>query len=53
MTIRRLAALLTLLLLLLTSACASRKEARIWQPGDSIICPSCGREFPVPEKLGQ
>lgn len=47
----RIVALLTVLLLL--PACASRKEARIWQPGDSVICPHCGREFPVPEKLGQ
>ncbi len=52
MSFRRLAALLTLFLLLI-SACSSGKEARIWKPGDSIICPHCGREFPVPEKLGK
>lgn len=51
MTFRRLAALLTILLLL--PACASTKETRAWQPGDSILCPHCGREFPVPEKLGR
>ncbi len=51
MMFRRLAAMLTFILLL--SACATGKEARVWQPGDSVICPHCGREFPVPEKLGQ
>ena len=51
MKLRILSILLTLLLLL--PACASRKEVRVWNTGDSIICPHCGREFPVPEKLGQ
>lgn len=51
MTFRRLAPLLALLLLF--PACSAGKEKRIWQPGDSLICPHCGREFPVPEKLGQ
>jgi len=37
---------------LLLGACAAGKANRAWQPGDSIICPHCGREFPVPEKLG-
>lgn len=49
---RRAIAVLFLLSLLLT-ACASQKETRTWNPGDSIICPHCGREFPVPEKLGK
>jgi uncharacterized protein YbaR (Trm112 family) len=51
MKFRRLVVLLMLLLLM--PACAAKKEVRIWQHGDSIICPHCGREFPVPEKLGQ
>ena len=51
MTFLRMAALLAVLLLL--PSCASRKESRTWQPGDSVICPHCSREFPVPEKLGQ
>ena len=42
-----------LALLLLMPACSARKQVRTWQPGDSIICPHCGREFHVPEKLGQ
>jgi hypothetical protein len=51
MKLRILTVLFTLLLLL--PACASRKEVRVWKTGDSIICPHCGREFPVPEKLGK
>ena len=51
MKTRILIALLSLLLLL--PACASRKEVRVWKAGDSVICPHCGREFPLPEKLGQ
>ena len=53
MTFRRLALLILLLLPLLLPACATGKEKRVWQPGDSIICPHCGRDFPVPEKLGK
>jgi hypothetical protein len=35
------------------AACATAKtQTRSWQPGDTIICPHCGRSFPVPEKLG-
>ena len=49
----RLAALALSLVLLLPACAASKKQTRTWQPGDSIICPHCGREFPVPEKLGQ
>ena len=44
---------LLFLILLLPPACASQKESRAWQPGDSIICPHCGRDFRVPEKLGK
>lgn len=51
MTFRRFAALLALLLAM--SACAAKKDSRVWKPGDSIICPHCGREFTVPEKVGQ
>jgi hypothetical protein len=49
MRLRRLAVLLAILLFF--PACASRKEVKTWHPGDSIICPYCGREFPIPEKL--
>lgn len=45
--------LLLLCLLLLVSACASTKAAKPWKPGDTVICPHCGREFPLPEKLGK
>lgn len=44
--------LIVLVLTLLLGACATAKERRQWQPGDTIICPHCGRDFPVPEKLG-
>jgi hypothetical protein len=52
---RRSAAPLLLLLcaLFLLSSCASTKVAKEWKPGDTVICPHCGREFPVPEKLGK
>jgi uncharacterized Zn finger protein (UPF0148 family) len=52
---RRSAAPLLLLLfaLLLLSSCASTKVAKEWKPGDTVICPHCGREFPLPEKLGK
>jgi len=47
-------AVLFLSVVVLLAACATtKKEARPWQPGERIICPHCGREFPVPEKLGQ
>jgi hypothetical protein len=49
----RLAATLFLAWALLSlSACASSKVAKEWKPGDTVICPHCGREFPLPEKLG-
>ena len=53
---RRFAKPLLLLLcaLSLFSSCASsNKAAKEWKPGDTVICPHCGREFPVPEKLGK
>jgi hypothetical protein len=53
---RRSAAPLLLLLcaLFLISSCAStKKTTKEWKAGDSIICPHCGRDFPVPEKLGK
>ena len=45
--------LLLLCALFLLSSCASTKVAKEWKPGDTVICPHCGREFPVPEKLGK
>lgn len=45
--------LLPLCVLLLLSSCASTKAAKEWKPGDTVICPHCGREFPLPEKLGK
>lgn len=52
---RRSAAPLLLLLcaLFLLPSCASTKAKKEWKPGDVVICPHCGREFPVPEKLGK
>ena len=50
---RPLFAVLLVLAPLLLGACASGKANRSWQPGDTIICPLCGREFAVPEKLGK
>ena len=54
---RRFAKPLFLLLcaLFLLSSCASGKVAKEkeWKAGDTVICPHCGREFPVPEKLGK
>ena len=46
--------LLLLCALFLLPSCASwKKTAKEWKPGDTVICPHCGREFPVPEKLGK
>jgi len=45
--------LLPLFALFLLSSCASTKAAKEWKPGDTVICPHCGREFPLPEKLGK
>ena len=39
--------------LLFLSACATTKTEKPWKPGDTVICPHCAREFPLPEKLGQ
>jgi hypothetical protein len=50
----RFATLLLLLFLLLAlGACASSKASRQWNPGDTVICPHCGREFTLPEKMGK
>jgi hypothetical protein len=47
-------AVLLLSMVVLLGACATtKKEARPWQPGETILCPHCGRSFPIPEKLGQ
>ena len=46
--------LLLLCALLFLSSCASTKgAAKEWKPGDTVICPHCGREFTLPEKLGK
>ena len=45
--------LLPLCALFLVTSCASTKAAKGWKPGDTVICPHCGREFPLPEKLGK
>jgi hypothetical protein len=45
--------LLPLCALFLLSSCASTKAAKEWKPGDTVICPHCGREFTLPEKLGK
>ncbi|MBI5342339.1 MAG: hypothetical protein HZB63_03335 [Deltaproteobacteria bacterium] len=38
---------------LLAGACSTaKKQERPWNAGDTVICPHCGRQFPVPEKLG-
>jgi len=52
---RRLAppVLLLLCALLFLPSCATTKTAKEWKPGDTVICPHCGRDFPVPEKLGK
>jgi hypothetical protein len=50
MNLRSLTVVLAILLLF--SACASRKDVKTWDPGDTVICPYCGREFPLPEKMG-
>lgn len=34
-------------------SCSHNKKNRAWEPGDTIICPHCGRDFTVPEKLGE
>jgi hypothetical protein len=44
--------LLALCALLLLSSCASKKAKNEWKPGDTVICPYDGREFTLPEKLG-
>jgi hypothetical protein len=45
--------LLLLCALLLLPSCATTKTAKEWKPGDTVICPHCGRDFPIPEKLGK
>ena len=50
---RGFAVLLMTMVVLLAACATAKKEARPWQPGESILCPHCGRAFPVPEKLGQ
>jgi hypothetical protein len=40
-------------LLLFSSCASSNKATKEWKPGDTVICPHCGREFTIPEKLGK
>ncbi len=44
--------LLAALVALSAGACASAPK-KTWDPGDTVICPNCGREFRLPEKLGK
>ncbi len=44
---------LLVFLSLILAACASTKGLKPWNPGDTVICPHCGREFKLPEKLGE
>jgi hypothetical protein len=53
MRIRRFAVLLLTATLLMGACATAKKQERPWQAGDRVICPHCGREFPIPEKLGQ
>jgi hypothetical protein len=45
--------LLLCALFLLSSCASTKKTTKEWKPGDTVICPHCGREFPLPEKLGK
>ena len=38
---------------LLSAGCAASRSARDWRPGEAIICPHCGQQFAIPEKLGE
>ncbi len=49
MKLRHLAVVLAIFFLF--PACASQKDVKTWQPGENVICPHCGREFPLPEKM--
>lgn len=46
--------LLTALLLVILAfgalSCSHSKKNRAWEPGDTVICPHCGRDFTIPEK---
>jgi len=45
--------LLFFILLLPLSSCSTKKTVKNWNQGDVIICPHCGREHILPEKLGK
>jgi hypothetical protein len=49
----RFALPLLLLFSLAVAACSTTKAVRTWNPGDVVICPHCGREHALPEKLGK
>jgi len=42
-----------LLLSIALAACSSTKTVKTWNPGDTVICPHCGLEHVLPEKLGK
>ena len=52
---RFMASIFLLLIVFLTalSSCSKTKPVRTWNPGEVVICPHCGREHIVPEKLGK
>ena len=50
---KRLILLLLLILLPAFSSCSSKKITKSWNQGDVVICPHCGREHILPEKLGK
>jgi hypothetical protein len=49
----RSAVWLLVFLSLILASCASTKAVKPWNPGDTVICPHCGRDFRLPEKLGK
>ncbi len=51
---RRLFLIALLLVLLVSGAlsCSHSKKNQAWEPGDTVICPHCGRDFTIPEKPG-
>jgi len=50
---RFLPLLFFILLAVAISSCSTTKPVKPWSPGDVVICPHCGREHVLPEKLGK